>query len=222
MNALSILRTARRARLSPRGTTLVASTSRTTYSPRHACVTIRSMSSAVPDDHPKDDKIPHRTVRIVAQDGVGPPTSLSTILAAIDRKNFFVELVSHHKETGALVKIIDKRERARWLKEQKQRAKAAKKPAPKEMQLTWATDGHDLEHKLSKVRKDLSRGARVDIALAQKSGQKELTAKEKQQKLQGIVDSLQDVSTEWKPREVRKHVATIYLESTVSPNDGDS
>ena len=79
------------------------------------------MSSSVPDDHPKDDKIPHRTVRIVAQDGVGPPTSLSTILAAIDRKNFFVELVSHHKETGALVKIIDKRERARWLKEQKQR-----------------------------------------------------------------------------------------------------
>lgn len=171
------------------------------------------MASAVRDDKPTDENIKNKTVRVIDADGVGHPIQLSTILANINRKTTLVELVSDTKEQGTLVKIVDKLERARRLREAKLKAKAARKPTAKEMQLTWATDGHDLEHKLGKARKDLQRGARVDIVLTAKSGQKEYSHKEKMQKLQSIADTLQDVSTEWKPREIRKHMAVLYLQS---------
>ncbi|KAL1747792.1 hypothetical protein HDZ31DRAFT_31137 [Schizophyllum fasciatum] len=220
MNAISFLWFASRAR--PLRMVSVASTSHLHASPPRTRITIRHMSQTATDDHPRDTNIPHFVVRVVSPDGVGDLIDLPTLLTSIDRKDYFVELVTYSRDTGALVKVINKRERAQQVREQKQRARASKKPAPKEMQLTWATDGHDLAHKLSKARKDLTRGARVDIGFAQKSGQKELTEREKQQKLQGVVDSLQDVATEWKPREIRKHIATLFLQSTVSPNNGDS
>ncbi|EPQ31562.1 uncharacterized protein PFL1_00895 [Pseudozyma flocculosa PF-1] len=76
-----------------------------------------------------------------------------------------------------ICKLIDKKEdfnRQRDLK-RKQKANEASSPSAagqKEVQLTWTVAGNDLSHKLSKARKELLKGSRINVVITAKSGSK--------------------------------------------------
>lgn len=175
----------------------------------------------------RDDKIPHRLVQLVdpATKHLLPLRPLAELLASIDRKTQFVELVAEHP--APIVKIIEKKAAYEKRKEQKRRAKEVKRRnIQKEVQLTWGVALGDLEHKLKKVRSDLEKGYRVDLVFAPKSGHELPSPTEMQNRADKTVALLSDVAKEWKPRETRKTMIAIYFQGLgeagqLEPEEGD-
>jgi translation initiation factor IF-3 len=177
-------------------------------------------NSVASRQHPKDEKIKHNIVQLVDPETgrLTPPTTMEEILASIDRKRQFVELVS--VDHGAVVKIINKKEAFEKRKQQKVRAKEnAKKNTQKEVQLTWGVAAGDLTHKLNKVRQALEKGSKVDLVFAPKKGQPLPTPTEMRKRAQETVDSLADVGKEWKAMEFQRTVVAIFLQGTITQND---
>ncbi|KAG5643261.1 hypothetical protein DXG03_001271 [Asterophora parasitica] len=167
---------------------------------------------------PRDEAIEHSVVQIVdAETGkLTEPTPLRTILASIDRRKEFVELVS--VRPSPLVKILSRSEAMQREQEAAQKARVtARKNIHKEVQLTWSAAPGDLAHKLEKIRLELERGARVDLMFTRRKDQAHLPLPEVQARVQEIVDGLADVSKEWKDREVKASMAAIFLQGLNEP-----
>ncbi|KAF8883429.1 hypothetical protein BD779DRAFT_1663157 [Infundibulicybe gibba] len=161
----------------------------------------------------RDGQIPHRTVQLVDQTSgrLTPPTTMAEVLASINRKTHFVELVS--TEPTPIVKIIDKKEAFEKRKQQKAKAKeVSKKNTQKEVQLTWGAAAGDLSHKIKRVRQELEKGSKVDLVFAPKKGQPLPTPPEMRQRVDEVVEMLSDVAKEWKEKEFQKTAAAIFLQ----------
>ena len=169
--------------------------------------------------HPRNDEIKHPVVQLVdaETERLHPPVSLREILASLDLKTHFVELVSVNP--SPVVKIISKKDAFDRQKERKAKMRAATKNEieQKEIQLTWGVASGDLAHKLKKVRQELEKGNRVDLVYAPKKGQRLPTPDEMEARVQETLGLLQDVGKEWKEREVRRGVAAIHLQGTPMP-----
>jgi len=169
---------------------------------------------------PRDEDIQHRIVQLVDPETgrLTEPIPLRSILADLDRRTKYVELVS--STPAPLVKIFDKLAESRRSAEAQQKARAAaRKAIQKEVQLTWNAAPGDLAHKLEKVRQELERGVRVDLVFAKKKNQALIPLEEMQARAQEIIDSLADVSKEWKDRDVRASMTAIFLQGTGEPSD---
>ncbi|GLB33278.1 putative ribosome disassembly concerning protein [Lyophyllum shimeji] len=167
---------------------------------------------------PRDENIQHRIVQLVDPETgrLTEPTPLRTILAGLDRRTKYVELVS--VTPAPIVKVFDKLAESQRSAEAQYKARAAaRKAIQKEVQLTWNAAPGDLAHKLEKMRQELERGARVDLVFARKKNQAYLPLEEMQARAQDIVDSLADVAKEWKDREVRAGMTAIFLQGTGEP-----
>lgn len=121
------------------------------------------------------------------------PFHTRTILAKLDRTKFFLQQVAPpqpHRATieyspqdagkvdvSALVqfpicKLIDKKDefdKQRAIKRRTSSSPAAGSVS-KEVQLTWSVTPNDLTHKLSKARKEMLRGARINVVVTTKAG----------------------------------------------------
>ncbi|KAF8075869.1 hypothetical protein FPV67DRAFT_1469575 [Lyophyllum atratum] len=167
---------------------------------------------------PRDEKIEHRIVQLVdpLTGRLTDPLPLRSILATLDRRKKYVELVS--LTPAPLVKIFDKQAETQRAAEAQYKARAvARRTIQKEVQLTWSAAPGDLAHKLEKVRQELERGARVDLIFTRKKNQPHLPPEEMQARAQEIVDSMADVAKEWKDREVRASMTAIFLQGTGEP-----
>ncbi|KAI6168872.1 hypothetical protein EDD17DRAFT_1683659 [Pisolithus thermaeus] len=181
-----------------------------------------SRSYATPSKHvdnrkPTNDKIPYAFVRVVdpETDKLSPTKqSLQTLLSSLDLKQWIVELVAAKPEP--IVRILDRKEAFQKYKEQRKAMKKGTKSgeAAKEIQLTWATASGDVSHKLAKARSFLEKGCKVDIVFARKKGQPSVTPKEMQARLQDVASELEDVSKEWKVREVTSTMRVISFKGT--------
>ncbi|GAA5881947.1 hypothetical protein JCM16303_003479 [Sporobolomyces ruberrimus] len=124
----------------------------------------------------RDEDIPHRTVVLVdpATKSLLPPSTLSSLLAALDRDRYAIQLVDPANDPP-ICKILDKKEAYQKAKDKK--AKDAERAATqvanaggelKEVHLTWVVSEHDLEHKLKKGRELLAKGNRLLVGLSDK------------------------------------------------------
>lgn len=170
--------------------------------------TAKKVAAAVP---PRDEDIEQPVVQIVDSAGrLTIPLSLKGILDSIDKKCSFVQLI---KTDPPLVKIISKK--MIFDKERVEKARArvsAKKNTHKEVQLTWGANSADQAHKIERMRMELEKGSRVDLVIAHKKKQVLPKPAEMRERVQEMVDSLADVSKEWKDREVRATITAVFLQ----------
>jgi translation initiation factor IF-3 len=153
-------------------------------------------------------------VQLVDQEtgALKPPAALSDILASVDRKTHFLELVQ--ETPNPIVKIIDKKAIYETKKLQ-QRFK--KSPiSTKEIQLTWCMGAADRVHKLRKVREELEKGNRVELVFTSKK-KKRVSPHEMETLVQEVLAQMQDVMKEWQPREVKGTLVILHLQGTPSP-----
>jgi len=201
-------------------TALSASTSTRQY----AVGRVRKEAQPEPDKHPRDEGILEALEQqpcLVKH--VNPETNklegftdLLDLLARIDRKKEYIELVARAPEP--IVKIIQRavaHERA-----EKQQAKKWTTPRQrqlKEIQLTWGADAHDMQHKLEKAREELEDGHRLSIAFLPKKDQPLPTPEQMRAKVQAAVDALKDVAQEWRQRDFEKNTAIVHLQGLDTP-----
>ena len=80
--------------------------------------------------------------------------------------------------------------------------------------MTWGVANADLEHKLEKVREELTKGHRVNLVIAPKSQQPSLSRLEMEERVQYIVEKLKSVGKEWQERTFERRTAIIRLQKS--------
>ena len=177
----------------------------------HAALRYKTSVSS-PERRPRNDEIKHHLVQLVDQETgrLNPPTALSAVMASIDRKTHFVELV--RESPFPIVKIADKKAAYAAMK----RLQRSKKPpiSTKEIQLTWCAGAADWDHKLRKVREELEKGNRVDVVFTPKRGKRAPSIPEMEARVQDTLARLHDAGKEWKPREKEGYLIAVHLQGT--------
>ncbi|KAL9095347.1 MAG: hypothetical protein Q9165_002218 [Trypethelium subeluteriae] len=161
---------------------------------------------------PYNEKIQSQYIHLVDPDGkLGSAITLFDALHGFNRGTHDLVQVSQTlaAESGAsrsnpptpICKVISKDElRA------SERAKAKPKKSPdqslKELEINWAIDRHDLQHRLKRLGEFLDQGRRVEILLARKKSGRQATKEE----VEDLVNSLREKcreagGKEWKPME---------------------
>lgn len=168
---------------------------------------------------PRDDEIREKFVYLKTNspDGGAPilseAKSVKSVLADLDRKTESLRVIraadtefnNPDALTYPVAEIVNiKKELARQQK-QKEEAKHQKATnKEKELELNWAMDPHDIEHKMETLKKFLAKGYKVQVLLLKKGGKKVKPSKKQgQELLEKITTAVAAVegSTEWKGRE---------------------
>lgn len=152
------------------------------------------------------------------------PTRITDILEAMDHKVSFLELVSTKPPIVKYINKLDQLHKKQAAKERKRIS--ARVNVLKEIQVTWGVEAGDWAHKMGKVRTELLKGRKVDIAFAPKSGKKPPTREDMMAKLNGVVEEMKDIGEEWQPMDIKKAVAVIHLrglpQNAQRHSEGDS
>ncbi|OTA91797.1 hypothetical protein M434DRAFT_396982 [Hypoxylon sp. CO27-5] len=137
-----------------------------------------------------NDKIPYKWVRIAApppDSSLSPPQRIESVLRSLDPKTHTLVMVAPpphqphtletHEPHAAVCRIIDNAaaEAAAAEAEKQARRKAVD---TKELELSWSIAGHDLQHKLRRLREFLEKGLNVEIIMAKKKGGRKATVEE--------------------------------------------
>jgi translation initiation factor IF-3 len=158
-------------------------------------------------------------VQIVNADGrLDPPQPLSAILASIDHKKSFVQLVADDRP---IVKVLSKKEtydKAKALRKAKKNAERSQED--KEIQMTWGVAVGDLEHKINKVKKELEKKHRVNLIFAPKKRQPVPSPQERDEKVNEVLEMLKDIGKESRPRTFLRSLLTLHLEAKASDTTG--
>ena len=117
---------------------------------------------------PRNDEIAAQSIRVVDEAGkLRPPTTLQAVLADLDRSKYrLIQVTQATPDLEAICKIIEIPARRRVDKTQPKAQ--SKTHILKKLELSWAIDGGDLEHRLIKLRDFLGKGMRVEVVLAHK------------------------------------------------------
>jgi translation initiation factor IF-3 len=187
---------------------------RTCRMPQLATVRVRYAANLAPmpgSNNPRNHDIPHDIVQLAGEDGrLGLPTPLSHLIASVDPKTHYVELVTAHPQP--VVKIRNKREQIQKAKQWKKRQKeVAANNVQKEIQLTWGVASGDLMHKLTKARKEVEKGSRVELVFAPKVNQQAPSLAKMEALINETVEKIADFAREWMPRKVEGGIAILYL-----------
>ena len=87
----------------------------------------------------------------------------------------------------------------------------------KERQITWFTEGSDLQFKLQSIRDDLEKGnVRLEILFLGKAGLRSPPYPDMMQRLDEVAEMFKDISNEWKRREFSRKDAILFLQSTTN------
>ncbi|EGD97668.1 translation initiation factor IF3 [Trichophyton tonsurans CBS 112818] len=163
-------------------------------------------SSASRSSLPKDEEIRSAIVRVVQENGqLGEPMSLKSALASFDRsRNFLVQVRAGSEDQAPVCKVVAKSEYIASAKA-KGKGKESKPKSTavqiKQIELNWAIDPHDLQHRLDQLETFLSKGKRVSLILTKKKRKRRATPDEAQRVLAAIENKLFEIGvTEAKPR----------------------
>jgi translation initiation factor IF-3 len=170
---------------------------------------------------PRDDEIKDYMVRIVSEGNkLSPPQYTSSVLNSLDRQNetlVMVAMPDPDPDTNEASYPICRVQSKKVLREA-EKARAKKKELPsatlKTIELNWAIDPHDLQHRLQRVKDFLSKGWRVDVVMAGKKRGRKATPEEMKAVVEKIRETTKEVegSKEWRDMEGSLGAAaTIYL-----------
>lgn len=190
-----------------------------------------SQESAKPGRLPRDREITHRFVVLRQEDGsLSEPQPTSAIMARLNPQlESLVMLAMPQAETAPaaaeedrsegsaaaekrkepprfpICKIVD-RVAERKAEYEKAREMRRKKTLSKELELNWAIDTHDLEHRMEKLREFLERGLRVEVSMMRKGkgkGRRHATQEEAAELLRRVRETVAAVpgARESKPME---------------------
>ena len=139
---------------------------------------------------------------------LNPPEALRSLLFNIDREVQVVRQLGTPQGAPPVVEIAEKTALLQYLRDKEERekqiAKGKRESKPKQIELNWAINSHDLEMKLNQLRSFLDKGKRVEILLAAKKRQRKAT----EQEAQNLVS------------EIKKLVADLEGCREVSPMQG--
>ena len=168
---------------------------------------------------PRDENIPAHDVRIVDEENkIHDPRPLMEVLSSFDRKNFFLVQVAKAEEGETpICKILEKKKVFKDEQAKRKKPKTAE-TTTKVLEMNWAIDKHDLEHRMSKLKEFLEDGRKVEVMLANKrKGKKMATAEE----ANGVVTKIRETVKEVKGAKESKamngnvgKVVTMYFEGS--------
>lgn len=141
-----------------------------------------------------DEHIRARMIQIVDDEGsLQPPTTVRDALRTFERADYFlVQMAPETPEKPAVCKIMNKK-RLREQKHEKAKASRAQKQSPKQIELNWSIDPHDLSHRMKQLESFLSKGRKVDIIMARKKGKRRATDEETQKLLSTVKEKVQEL-----------------------------
>lgn len=170
--------------------------------------------------HPKNRHIKHEIVQILNSEGkLSEPQTLSSILESVNLDTHVVRLYSSDPPTVVVASKIEEKVRKLEKRAGAKHALERQKLATKMRQITWFTQGSDLQHKLQSIRDDLERGnARLEVQFLGKARLKSPPHEEMMKRLDEVKAMFKDISNEWKQMIINKKNATIYLQSTNKAN----
>lgn len=123
-----------------------------------------------------------------------PPIRLSKALASFDPLEFFlVQVAQAELDRPPVCKILNKKEHR---EREKAKAKAAKasRVQTKQIELNWAIDAHDLEHRLKQLTNFLEKGRKVEVILTRpkKRGKRAATVDEIKHVMQSVIETIKE------------------------------
>jgi len=151
----------------------------------------------------RDEDIPHKTIVLVDPEtkSLLPPSTLSSLLSALDRTRFSIQLVDPSNDPP-ICRILDKKEQYQKAKDKKVKdaERAANQVANaggevKEVHLTWGVSEHDLEHKLKKGKELLGKGYRLLVGLSDKKRAVKVSQDVRNQVIKQVEDALEGHGT---------------------------
>ncbi|KAL5530491.1 hypothetical protein ACEPAF_6749 [Sanghuangporus sanghuang] len=159
---------------------------------------------------PRDNGIKIPTVQLVDENNkLCPPEPLEDILGRVKQRTHYVELV---QKDPPIVKIGSREteREARKAAKTKERPKVSKMER-KEIQVTWNVTDSDLDHKIKKAREQLDRNNLVDFAFAPKANHRPPPVQAMEERLEKVVDALQDIARERQDRTLDRGVGIVFL-----------
>ncbi|KAF7776782.1 hypothetical protein Agabi119p4_5175 [Agaricus bisporus var. burnettii] len=184
--------------------------------------------------------IPYDIVRVRHQGALSNSRRLSDVLEEVDSLNLAAANEAQHTEDlplssskikkkyvaelvvnkpSPIVAIIDTKAA---FEKQKRRHEQVKNSSVhnvrKEIQLTWATSPADVETKLERMKDDLQKGYRIDLAISPKQGTPVPQLAKMQERVEEIVSQVAELAREWQGREYTKNTAVVYLQGIPVPS----
>lgn len=160
---------------------------------------------------PLDEAIKARTILYIDESGVKHPgASLAQTLSSFDRTTHHLRQVGTGQEGEPVCKLISKK--ALWAERQaKAKPKKDVKDMAKQIELNWAIDANDLEHRLDKMEEFLREGRRVEVLLAPKKRGRKASVDEQEDVLNKIRDRAEAIegAEEWKDMEGKPPGQTV-------------
>ncbi|KAE9370347.1 hypothetical protein N431DRAFT_426723 [Stipitochalara longipes BDJ] len=135
-------------------------------------------SAAVKSRLPRDDEIKAWSITVVGEDGkLQDPRPTLDVLDSIDRKkDSLVVVVPGEPGVPPICKIMNKE--AMRAAEKAKLKSARGSVTEKTIELNWAIDGNDLNHRMMKMKGFLQKGYRVEVVLGAKRRGRKATAEE--------------------------------------------
>lgn len=209
----------------------------------------RTYASALPRDE-QIIALNYRYVHIVDDDGkLSEPQRVSDILATLDRQTHSLMTVAlpaprlrsrweqapappaqYAVEEGGAARAAPEIPVCKVISKQvariAEKAKTKKKDNPaltlKTLELNWAIDPHDLEHRLRRMREFLEKGYRVDVLLVGKRKKRKASPEEAAETLRKVKESigLVEGAREWKSMEGKVGVQVmLYIEGRAKKDE---
>ena len=140
----------------------------------------------------ENEEIPSDGIQVVGENGrLGPPEQLMDVLHSINRPKEFIVQVSPGGENGfPICKILNRRGVNDFIRSKEKAARLAKM-GPKQVELNWAIDNHDLSHRLKQLSEFLEKGRKVEIILARKKGKRHPTDQEVENVMTSVTETIQ-------------------------------
>ncbi|KAI9816790.1 MAG: hypothetical protein M1827_001435 [Pycnora praestabilis] len=164
----------------------------------------------------RDEEIRAREVQIVNENGkLNLPARLDSILRSLDRKtSFLVQVAPSEPDKPPICKIIGKEELRQT---ERLKAKPNKNPSTivKQLELNWAIDSNDLNHRMNKMEEFLNQGRRVEILLAAKRKGRKATMDQAEAVVKRIREKVKGLESAKESKEMEGKIlgqATLYFE----------
>lgn len=154
----------------------------------------RRLAIPGPNKAPINEAIDSLYVQLVnAENSLDPPVRLSKVLDSFDHREYFLVQVSPGAtHQPPICKLLNKKET-----QDKEKAKAkaikASRVQTKQLELNWAIDAHDLEHRLKQLSNFLNKGRRVEVILTRKKGKRAATVEEIKHVMQSVLDTTREL-----------------------------
>ncbi|KAI1390904.1 uncharacterized protein F4822DRAFT_394817 [Hypoxylon trugodes] len=173
-----------------------------------------------------NDKIPYQWIRIASappENALSSPQRTDIVLRSLNPKTHTLLMVATPPETtsenadeprAAICRIIDNAAASAAAAET-ERLTRRKAIDSKELEFSWSIAGHDLAHKLRRLREFLDKGLNVEVILAKKKKGRTATKEEAQAVLVAVREAVASVEGAKEVRKMEGNVgglARLYFE----------